>query len=226
MQAIMETVFETGYLLFALFTGAFLIVKGKGKTEFLLLTIAVLLLGFGDAFHLIPRMVALNTDGLEHHAAALGTGKLITSVTMTFFYLVMYIFLIVREKKTPPMWLHIVYGVLLVVRIVLVALPQNNWLEESPYIWNVIRNIPFVAMGVIFVIMAFSYCKNDRYFKWMWLLVILSFVFYLITALGASFVPILGLMMLPKTICYMVIFVFALRACMSDASIKPNPSVR
>jgi len=222
MQAIMETIFETGYLLFALFTGSFLIVKGKGKTEYVLLAIAVLLLGIGDAFHLIPRMVALNTNDLVHHAAALGTGKLITSVTMTFFYLVMYIFLIVREEKTPPMWLHIVYGVLLVIRIVLVALPQNNWLEESPYIWNVIRNIPFVAMGVIFIILAFFYCKDDRHFKWMWLLVILSFVFYLITALGASFVPILGLMMLPKTICYMVIFVFTLRACIGDASIKPR----
>ena len=216
MQAIMETIFETGYLLFALFTGVFLFVKGKGKTEFLLLAIAILLLGVGDAFHLIPRMVALNSDGLDHHAAALGVGKLVTSVTMSFFYVVMYVFLIVREKKAPPLWLHVVYGLLFLVRIVLVAMPQNNWLESSPYVWNVLRNIPFVMMGVIFILMSYSYCKEDKYFRWMWLLVILSFVFYLITALGATFVPILGLMMLPKTICYMVIFVFALKACLNE----------
>lgn len=212
MQAVMETIFETGYLLFALFVGVFLLLKGKGKTEYVLLALAILLLGIGDAFHLIPRMIALNTDGLENHATALGTGKLVTSVTMSFFYVVMYVFLIVREKKVPPMWLHILFGLLFVLRIVLVALPQNEWLDGSPYIWNVLRNIPFVAMGVIFIVMAYAYCKDDAYFKWMWLLVILSFVFYLITALGASFVSILGLMMLPKTICYMVIFVFALRS--------------
>ena len=216
MQAIMETIFETGYLLFALFTGIFLIVKSKGRTEYLLLAIAILLLGLGDAFHLIPRMVALNADGLESHAEALGTGKLITSVTMTFFYVVMYVFLIMREKKAPPMWLHILYGVLFLIRIVLVALPQNNWIGESPYVWNVVRNIPFVMMGAVFIGLSFSYCREDRCFKWMWLLVIFSFVFYLITALGATFVPILGLMMLPKTVCYMVIFGFALKACMQE----------
>ena len=216
MQAIMETIFETGYLLFALFAGIFLIVKSKGKTEFVLLASAILLLGIGDAFHLLPRMIALNTDGLEHHKAALGTGKLITSVTMTFFYFVMYLFLLVREKKMPPMWVHIVYGVLLVVRIVLVALPQNNWLEESPYLWNVVRNIPFVMMGALFIVMAYFYCKEDKCFRLTWLFVLLSFAFYLVTALGAPFVPILGLMMLPKTVCYMVIFAFALRASLTE----------
>ena len=216
MQAIMETIFETGYLGFALFAGIFLLIKGKGKTERVLLALAILLLGLGDAFHLIPRMIALNTDGLEAHAAALGVGKLVTSVTMTFFYLVMYIFLIVRERKAPPMWLHILYGTLLVIRMVLVAMPQNRWLEESPYIWNVLRNIPFVMMGVIFIVLAYFYCREDRYFRWTWLFVVLSFAFYLITALGASFVPMLGLMMLPKTICYMVIFVFALKSCRAE----------
>lgn len=220
MQAIMETIFETGYLLFALFTGIFLICKGKGKTQYLLLAGAILLLGLGDAFHLIPRMIALNTDGLEHHAAALGTGKLITSVTMSFFYVILYVFLIVREKKVPPTWLSILYGVLFLIRIVLVALPQNNWLESSPYVWNVVRNIPFVLMGVIFIALSFAYCKDDKEFRRMWLLVILSFVFYLITALGATFVPILGLMMLPKTICYIVIFVFALKACIREQDPK------
>lgn len=212
MQGIMEAIFESIYLLFALVTGTYLLIKSKGRLEYVLLGLAILLLGGGDAFHLLPRMIALNSTGLDSYKEALGIGKLVTSITMTFFYVLMYIFLIVRYKKNPPLWLHIVYGFLLVIRIVLVALPYNNWLEESPYIWNVVRNIPFVLMGIIFILMSYSYCKEDKYFKWMWLLVIFSFIFYLITALGASFVSILGLMMLPKTICYMVIFVFALLA--------------
>ena len=210
MQAIMETFFEFIYLAFAIFSGVFILIKKKGNTAYILLALAILLLGIGDAFHLVPRMIALNTTGLDNYKVELGLGKLVTSITMTFFYVIMYIFLIVRYKKNPPMWLHIIYGLLFVVRIILVALPQNNWYGDSPYTWNIYRNIPFVIMGIIFIVMSFIYCKGDKYFKWMWLLVILSFVFYLVTALGATYVPMLGLMMLPKTICYMVIFIFAL----------------
>ena len=210
MQAIMETIFEVIYLAFAIFSGVFILIKKKGNTAYILLALAILLLGIGDAFHLVPRMIALNSTGLDNYKVELGLGKLVTSITMTFFYVIMYIFLIARYKKNPPMWLHIIYGLLFVVRIILVALPQNNWYGDSPYTWNIYRNIPFVIMGIIFIVMSFIYCKGDKYFKWMWLLVILSFVFYLVTALGATYVPMLGLMMLPKTICYMVIFIFAL----------------
>ena len=206
----METIFEVIYLAFAIFSGVFILIKKKGNTAYILLALAILLLGIGDAFHLVPRMIALNSTGLDNYKVELGLGKLVTSITMTFFYVIMYIFLIARYKKNPPMWLHIIYGLLFVVRIILVALPQNNWYGDSPYTWNIYRNIPFVIMGIIFIVMSFIYCKGDKYFKWMWLLVILSFVFYLVTALGATYVPMLGLMMLPKTICYMVIFIFAL----------------
>ena len=47
-------------------------------------------LGCGDAFHLIPRAIALCTTGLENYTVALGIGKMITSVTMTLFYVLLY----------------------------------------------------------------------------------------------------------------------------------------
>ena len=47
-------------------------------------------LGCGDAFHLVPRALALCTTGLESYTAALGVGKLITSVTMTLFHVLLY----------------------------------------------------------------------------------------------------------------------------------------
>lgn len=40
-------------------------------------------LGLGDSFHLVPRAIALCTTGLENFTTALGTGKFITSITMT-----------------------------------------------------------------------------------------------------------------------------------------------
>lgn len=211
MQAIMETIFESGYLLFALICGLYLIIKNDGKKYNILFGSAILLLGFGDGFHLVPRMYALNTIGLENNQYWLGIGKLITSITMTIFYLIMYITLCIKYNNKPAMWLNIVFGLLFITRIVLVAMPQNNWTGTSPYSWIIIRNVPFVLMGAIFIYLSYIYCKNDKYLKWMWLLVILSFVFYLITSFGASFVSILGLMMLPKTICYIIIFILVLK---------------
>lgn len=216
MQAIMETIFEIIYLLFALCSGLYILFKSKGRLDYILLGSAILLLGIGDAFHLLPRMIALNTTGLDNYKVELGLGKLITSITMTFFYVIMYIFLIVRYKKQPPLYVTFIYAFLFLIRIILVALPYNNWFGDSPYIWNIIRNIPFVLMGIIFIILSYVYQKEDRYYRWMWLIVIFSFIFYLITALGASFVSILGLMMLPKTICYMVIFVLGILSIVKE----------
>ncbi len=44
-----------------------------------------LLLGCGDALHLVPRVLNYWTDG--DYTAALGIGKLVTSITMTLFYI-------------------------------------------------------------------------------------------------------------------------------------------
>ena len=210
MQAIMETIFESGYLLFALICGTYLVIKSNNNKATLLFGISLLLLGFGDGFHLVPRMYALNTDGIENNTYWLGIGKLITSITMTIFYVIIYIALQIKYNKKTPLWLNIVYSILFIARIVLVAMPQNEWTGKSPYSWIIIRNIPFILMGVIFICLAYDYAKKDKYLKWMWLLVILSFIFYMITTFGAPYVSILGLMMLPKTICYIIVFVLIL----------------
>ena len=40
-----------------------------------------------------------------------------------------------------------------------------------------------------------------------WLLVTLSFLFYIPVAVAASLVPMLGMLMLPKTVCYILLIV-------------------
>ena len=46
---------------------------------------AALVLGCGDAFHLVPRVLNYFID--SDFTIALGIGKLITSITMTVFYM-------------------------------------------------------------------------------------------------------------------------------------------
>ena len=64
--------------------------KSKGNRQFTMFGIMAVILGCGDAFHLVPRATALCTTGLENFTVQLGSGKWITSITMTIFYVVLY----------------------------------------------------------------------------------------------------------------------------------------
>ena len=105
MQAIVETLFDAVYLTSVIAIGVTMIVKSRGNKEYWLFGIMAVVLGAGDAFHLVPRALALCTTGLENFIVPLGIGKFITSITMTIFYIILYYVWRVRSMvKTalPP----------------------------------------------------------------------------------------------------------------------------
>lgn len=85
MQAIMETLFDSVYLISVITVGILMIRGSKGNGQFRLFGWMAVILGAGDSFHLVPRIFALCTTGLENYTALLGAGKLVTSITMTIF---------------------------------------------------------------------------------------------------------------------------------------------
>ena len=199
-----ESVFDILYLIFAITFGILIIARHKDNKS-LLMGIASLLLGCGDAFHLIPRVLNYFIDG--DFTSALGIGKLITSITMTVFYILMYHILIEKNKLKENLYLTISIYCLSIIRIILCLLPQNGWTEKEPsYLWGIIRNIPFVILGCIIVVLFYIQRRQYNY-KFIWLYVTLSFAFYLVVVFGASYVSILGMFMLPKTICYILMII-------------------
>ena len=198
-----ESTFDIIYLLFAVVTGILILVKRRDTVGGLMGS-AVLILGCGDAFHLVPRVLNYFVDA--DFTAWLGCGKLVTSITMTVFYLLMYrLWLRVYDEKESK-GLSITIYLLTAARVILCLLPQNKWLEnDSSVLWGVIRNIPFVILGVIIVCLYFKDRRQIKEFRFIWLLVTLSFLFYIPVAVAASLVPMLGMLMLPKTVCYMII---------------------
>ena len=75
--------------------------------------------------------------------------------------------------------------------------------------WDILRNIPFTILGGLSVILYFKERNNDKVFKYIYLLVTLSFLFYIPVVLWTNVLPMLGMLMLPKTVCYVIImFVF------------------
>ncbi len=212
-QALAETIFDAFYLTFAIVIGIFLITKGEKGSLVQRFGIMAIILGAGDAFHLVPRALSLWTTGLEANAAALGIGKLITSITMTIFYLILYYIWRERYQITGRKPLTITMWALTIARIALCALPQNQWLTyHQPLLWGILRNIPFAIMGVILIVLFAQEAKraNDRVFRFMWLAITLSFLFYIPVVLFAEMIPMIGMLMIPKTLAYVWIVVMGL----------------
>ena len=205
MQAVMETLFDTVYLISVITIGIVMIRRCKGERQFRLFGCMAVVLGAGDAFHLVPRALALCTTGLEHYTAVLGIGKLITSVTMTIFYVLLYYVWRLRYQVQGRKGLMAaVYG-LAGLRILLCLLPQNQWLSaEAPLSWGIYRNIPFALLGLLVILLFYRSAKEqkDRAFRWMWLTIVLSFGFYIPVVLWADAVPMIGMLMIPKTCAY------------------------
>lgn len=205
MQGIMEAIFDVFYLSFDIIIGILLIKRSPKKSEFYLFGIMSIVLGAGDAFHLIPRSYALLTDGLANHAVSLGTGKLITSVTMTLFYVILYYvwrrrYHIVDNKK-----ISIAVWALALARIILCLCPQNQWTSTNPpESWGILRNIPFAILGLIVIVLFYKKTRKDadRPFYWLWLTIVLSFAFYIPVVLWADVYPLVGILMIPKTCAY------------------------
>jgi hypothetical protein len=188
-----------------------LVQKRKENRLFFIFGLMALTLGFGDMFHLIPRVVGHLTTGLEDYTFYLGLGKAITSYTMVIFYmLVLYAYEIRFNDKNIVTRVIIIS--LMVIKTVLSMLPQNEWLTNTATLeFQIIRNIPFVLMGIYLVALFFVNARkeDDKAFMKIAIGISLSFLFYIPVVLFASAVPAIGALMMPKTIAYVYVIYVA-----------------
>lgn len=162
-------------------------------------------LGLGDAFHLVPRAIALCTTGLADYTSALGIGKLITSVTMTVFYILLYYVWRLRYHVEGKRNVTVAVYMLSLIRVILCMFPQNKWTSaNAPLSWGIYRNIPFALLGLLVILLFYKSAKEsrDRSFRFMWLTIVLSFGFYIPVVLWADTIPMIGMLMIPKTCAY------------------------
>ena len=69
-----------------------------------------------------------------------------------------------------------------------------------------------VLAGIILIVLFAREAKraNDRVFRFMWLAITLSFLFYIPVVLFAEMIPMIGMLMIPKTLAYVWIVVMGL----------------
>jgi hypothetical protein len=205
MQAIFETLFDIVYLITVITLGVLMIRESRGRKQYLIYGIMAVTLGCGDSFHLVPRAIALCTTGLADYTAALGIGKLVTSITMTIFYILLYYVWRIRYEISGKDNITIAVWILAMTRIILCLFPQNRWTStDAPLSWDIARNIPFAILGIVIIILFYRSAKekHDTPFKDLWLTIVLSFACYIPVVLFAGIVPAVGILMIPKTCAY------------------------
>ena len=211
---LMEAVFDTCYLLFDLIAGILFFAFSHGSPLFLLYGVLTWTLCFGDAFHLVPRVLRAVKGSNEKIERQLGIGLQISSITMTIFYiLLLYIWKQTFYEMTAPVMLEILIWVSAAVRIVVCMLPQNNWCgKEGNRKLSVIRNAVFAVTGIcVIVLYMMSGNTYGYHMTRMAAAIVVSFGCYLPVTLLSKKMPKIGMLMIPKTCAYIWMIVMGLQ---------------
>jgi hypothetical protein len=197
-----EAIFDILYLCTALVLGI-IILAAAASTAKLLFGIMTLVLVSGDSFHLVPRIASILSGDEDRFRRALGFGKMITSIGMTVFYVLLWHIGILLFLPSGAAVLTGVIYALAALRIVLCIMPQNKWTEDTPLPgWNIYRNLPFFLVGAMAGILFLIYRDTSGPLSLMWLAVLLSFLFYIPVIFLSKRYPKLGMLMIPKTCAY------------------------
>ena len=205
MPQIGEAVFCIAYLVFDLIAAIVFLSNANSSQVLNLFGVLTLVLGGGDAVHLVPRIIRAFRGDSPKVEWWSGLGLMISSITMTVFYvLLFYVWKAIFPQVIYPSFLPVLIWVSSVVRIVLCLCPQNNWLRpEGNPAWGIYRNLPIALTGLCLVILFFLSGNTGGYGLWMMSVeIIISFACYFPVVLWAKKKPMVGMLMMPKTMAY------------------------
>ena len=175
---------------------------------------AFALLALGDTGHVGFRVVAYALGGLGANPALVGLGALSTAYTVTLFYMLMVDIWRLRFHKPLGIagWTLLGAGV---VRLIIMAFPANHWEQiVPPYDWSLLRNALLViqGVGVMILILRDAFRTGDTAFKSIGAMIAVSYAFYAPVILWSAQIPMLGMLMIPKTCAYVAIAIIGYRA--------------
>lgn len=195
-----ESVFSICYLLFDLAAGIIFLYHGEERL-FLLYGAMTLLLGCGDAFHLVPRVVK-NIKGESPRVVWwMDFGLAVTSVTMTVFYILLFYIWKIQNSNPAAVFTGVIWSAAL-ARIAICLLPQNDWFKGGNKKLSLCRNIIFAMIGAAEIILFLI--SGGSYGITMAVCIFFSFLFYIPVTLFAKENPKIGMLMIPKTIMYVI----------------------
>lgn len=183
-----------------------------------LIVAAFALLALGDSGHFGFRILALIFGGKESAVVIagesirwIGLGTLATTATVTIFYVLVLIIWKRRFNKTYG-WFGVFLFLMAIVRMVMTMLPINNWNASIPaQPWSTYRNIPLMiqGLGVAYLILRDAIKEKDKAFTQIGCMILVSYTFFIPVILFVQKIPLIGMLMIPKTLAYVAIAVIA-----------------
>jgi hypothetical protein len=197
--------------------------------------IAFTLLALGDTGHVGFRVVAYAIGDVSPQFSLLGMplglrglGTLATAITVTLFYVLMLAIWRSRFNRQYGPFEHLLLASAL-VRLLLLALPVNQWDSPvPPQPWSTIRNLPLLVqgLGVAYLILRDARANKDRTFWWIGIMILISYACYAAVVLFVQQVPLIGMLMIPKTVAYMAICLLAYNELYRASAVEPVPVER
>jgi hypothetical protein len=191
------------------------------------------LLALGDTGHVGFRVIAYALGGLAVKPVVFGVpislvglGALATSLTVTLFYVLMLDAWRLRYRKTLGIF-EFTLLVMAVGRFLIMALPGNHWDSVvPPQPMSILRNLPLLVLGLgdMVLILRDAFAVNDRIFLWIGISILISFAFYTPVILFVQQAPLLGMLMIPKTLAYVAIALLAYRGLYTPQAPSIQPS--
>ena len=198
---------------------------------------AFALLALGDTGHVGFRILAYASGNLStqisifgRQVGLVGLGALSTAITVTLFYVLMLELWRVRFEKRYG-WYEYLLMAAVVARFVFMALPVNDWNRVvPPQPWSTLRNLPVTLLGlsVAYLMLRDATKEGDRAFQWIGAMILISYALYIQVILFVQGVPMIGMVMIPKTMAYVAIgFIayFDLYRNMNSGSRRPLKEV-
>jgi hypothetical protein len=171
-------------------------------------------LALGDTGHVVFRVLAYAQGDLEAkitlfgpELGLVGLGALSTAITVTIFYVLMLEVWRVRFDKEYG-WFEVLLLAAAGARLLLMIPAANQWKSAvPPQPWSLYRNLPLtlLGLGVAYLILRDARRAGEQAFTRIGALIVVSYALYIPVILFVQRVPVIGMLMIPKTMAYVAI---------------------
>jgi hypothetical protein len=175
---------------------------------------AFALLALGDTGHVGFRVLAYAQGNMQASVSLLGRefglvglGALSTAVTVTFFYVLVLVAWKERFDREYG-WFGYFLLACAAARLVIMIPAANQWNNVvPPQPWSLFRNLPLMiqGLGVAALILRDARRTHDRAFAWIGIMILVSYACYTPVILFVQQAPLVGMLMIPKTLAYVAI---------------------
>lgn len=210
-KTMMEIMFSIIYLIYILLIVIFMSKNLKKANKDELKTAKYIRLAFislfiGDLGHVGARLFTFFSINSASDYGIFGIGVLLEMIGLIFLFIFYTNAWRIHFSKPNTLFFKGLMGVG-IAGLIILAFPQNQWnTEPISYEWLILRNIPWLIQGLILAILIIRDAKlaDDRLLIRIGILILISYFFYMPVIFFASIEPMLGILMIPGTIIYML----------------------